>query len=231
VISFGAGDGAKDRVFMKALRQAGRDVRYFPVDSSQTLLEIACAGAEDDECEAVGIKADISSPMHMLLAADAAESPRAFLMAGNTLGGFDPLEQAKNIAGCLTKGDLLIIDARLHSGGQPASDPDRKRFVLAPLLSAGLSADDGELEISEKPDERRDGLFLTTRRFHAARDLTLNACGREIHIERGERIFLNFRYRFTEEAIRWILTGHAGLRIVAEMPAADGKSVTFVCIK
>jgi hypothetical protein len=231
VISFGAGDGAKDRVFMKALRQAGRDVRYFPVDSSQTLLEIACAGAEDDECEAIGIKADISSPMHMLLAADAAESPRAFLMAGNTLGGFDPLEQAKNIAGCVAKGDLLIIDAQLRSDGQPDPDPDRKRFVLAPLVSVGLTADDGELEMSEKPDERRDGLFLTTRRFHAARDLTLNACGREIHIERGERIFLNFRYRFTDEAIRWILTGQAGLRIVAEMPATDGKSVTFVCIK
>jgi len=55
------------------------------VDASQALLEMACAGAEDDDCEALGIKADISSPMHLLLAADVSEAPRLFLMVGNTL--------------------------------------------------------------------------------------------------------------------------------------------------
>src|SRR5215471_4367548 len=67
VISFGAGDGAKDRTLLKALKKAGRDVRYYPVDASQQLLETACAGAEDDDCEPLGIKADISSPVHMTL--------------------------------------------------------------------------------------------------------------------------------------------------------------------
>src|SRR6266566_4116786 len=36
VISFGAGDGTKDRLILKALRAAGREVKYFPVDASQT---------------------------------------------------------------------------------------------------------------------------------------------------------------------------------------------------
>jgi uncharacterized SAM-dependent methyltransferase len=231
VISFGAGDGAKDRVFLKALRQAGRDVRYFPVDASQMLLETACAGAEDDECEAVGIKADISSPMHVLLAADAAESPRVFFMTGNTLGGFDPFEQLKHVGDCLAKSDLLVVDAQLQTGEAPAATPELKRFVFGPLASAGAILEDGDLEFSEKQDERRDGLHLITRKFHAGRDLTLMAAGREIHVERGERIFLNFRYRFTPEAIRWLLAGHAGLRIVAEMPSSDEQFVTFVCIK
>jgi uncharacterized SAM-dependent methyltransferase len=231
VISFGAGDGAKDRVFLKALRQAGRDVRYFPVDASQMLLETACAGAEDDECEAVGIKADISSPMHVLLAADAAESPRVFFMTGNTLGGFDPFEQLKHVGDCLAKGDLLVVDAQLRTPEAPAATPELKRFVFGPLASAGAILEDGELEFSEKQDERRDGLHLITRKFHAGRDLTLMAAGREIHVERGERIFLNFRFRFTPEAIRWLLTGHAGLRLVAEMPSSDEQFVTFVCIK
>jgi uncharacterized SAM-dependent methyltransferase len=231
VISFGAGDGAKDRVFLKALRQAGRDVHYFPVDASQMLLETACAAAEDDECEAVGIKADISSPMHVLLAADAAESPRVFFMTGNTLGGFDPFEQVKHVGDCLAKGDLLVVDAQLRTPEAPAATPELKRFVFGPLASAGAILEDGELEFSEKQDERRDGLHLITRKFHAGRDLTLMAAGREIHVERGERIFLNFRFRFTLEAIRWLLTGHAGLRIVAEMPSSDEQFVTFVCIK
>src|SRR5947209_3065845 len=74
VISFGAGDGIRDRVVVRALVAAGKNVKYYPVDASQTFLEAACAGAEDDDCEALGIKADISSPVHLLLAADVPES-------------------------------------------------------------------------------------------------------------------------------------------------------------
>ena len=115
VISFGAGDGSKDRVILKALHNAGPELKYYPVDASQTLLEAACAGAEDDDCEVLGLKADISSPVHLLLAADVSEAPRLFLMVGNTLGGFDPLDQIKHVAGCLHKGDILIVDVRLDS--------------------------------------------------------------------------------------------------------------------
>jgi hypothetical protein len=230
VISFGAGAGLKDRRILKALTAAGREVKYYPVDASQILLEMACAGAEDDESEAQGIKADISSPMHLVLAADASEAPRLFLMVGNTLGGFDPLDQIRHVAQCIHKGDLLIIDAHLETGLTQPSE-EQKRFVFAPLAAMGVIADDGELEFMEKPDDRRDGLFMATRRFQAARDLRMLVSGREIHLARGERILLNFRYRFSKAAFRWLLTRHAGLRIVGEMPSADGRFLTAVCIK
>src|SRR3984957_2792293 len=66
VISFGAGDGSRDRLLMNALKAAGSECLYFPVDASQCLLEMACAGAEDDDFEAVGIKGDVSSPVHLI---------------------------------------------------------------------------------------------------------------------------------------------------------------------
>ena len=138
VISFGAGTGAKDRTVLRALAVAGREVKYYPVDSSQQLLETACAGAEDDDCEALGIKADISSPMHMVLAADVSEAPRLFLMVGNTLGGFDPMDQIRHVADCVKKGDILIIDANLHPGVPVTPSDEQKRFVFAPLAAAGL---------------------------------------------------------------------------------------------
>lgn len=234
VISFGAGDGLKDRLVLKALHMAGREVKYFPVDASQNLLETACAGAEDDECEVLGIKADISSPVHLLLAADVSEPPRLFLMVGNTLGGFDPLDQIKHVAGCLHNGDILIIDVRIDSEQEqePADEVEaRRRFVLRPLAMAGIAPDDGELKFIENKDDRHAGLFLATRRFQAARDLTASVDGREIHLERGERFMLNFRYRFTREAFRWLLTKHAGLKIKGEIPSADGKFVTAICTK
>ena len=230
VISFGAGEGLKDREVLKALKMAGREAKYFPVDSSQALLEMACAGAEDDDCEALGIKADISSPMHLLLAADVSEAPRLYLMVGNTLGGFDPLDQIKHVAACVHKGDILILDANIHAGTIEPSE-EQKRFVFAPLASAGVAPDDGELQFMTRPDDRLDGLHIVTRRFQAARDLTLRAGAREIPLARGERILLNFRYLFTGEAFRWLLTEHAGLRIVTEIPSADGRFVTAVCIK
>ena len=232
VISFGAGDGSKDRLILKALLAAGREVRYVPVDSSQTMLEIACAGAEDDDCDTLGLKADISSPVHLMLAADVSEAPRLFLMVGNTLAGFDPLDQMKHVAACMHKGDILIVDARIHDDdGTLEPSEEQKAFVFAPLASVGLSREDGELKFVENQDDRKAGLYIMTRRFQAARDLTMVASGREIKVERGERIFLNFRYRFTREALRWIVAEHAGLKIVGEIPAADGRFVTMICSK
>jgi hypothetical protein len=231
VISFGAGEALKDRVILKALQSAGREVKYFPVDSSQTLLETACAGAEDDDCEALGLKADISSPVHLLLAADVSEAPRLFLMVGNTLGGFDPLDQIKHVAGCLHKGDILIVDARIDEGDDREPSEAQKRFVFAPLASAGIAPEDGELKFVENSDDRHAGLCLMTRRFQAGRDLTITASGREVHVERGERFFLNFRYRFTRDAFHWLLTRHAGLKIKGEIPSADGRFVTAICTK
>lgn len=230
VISFGAGDGSKDRIILKSLLQAGREVKYFPVDASQMMLETACAGAEDDDCEALGIKADISSPVHLTLAADVSEAPRLFLMVGNTLGGFDPLDQIRHVASCLHQGDILILDARIHGEYREPTEA-QKGFAFAPLASVGIGAMDGELKFAENEDNRKAGLFILTRRFQASRDLTIFASGREIHMERGERIFLNFRYRFTRDALRWLIAEHGGLKIMGEIPSADGRFVTAICSK
>lgn len=231
VISFGAGTGWKDRMLLKALSDAGLKPKYYPVDSSQTMLEIACAAVEDEDGEALGIKADISSPVHLLLAADVSEAPRLFIMAGNTLGGFDPLDHMRQVAECLHDGDLLIVDARLREESYPEPTEAQKRFIFAPLAGTGLSTEDGELRITEKIDDRHEGLFLLTRHFHTSRDLTMIAGGKQIHVERGERIFLNFRYRFTRAGFRWLIADHAGFKVLAEIPSADGRFVTMVCSK
>src|ERR1700693_1439366 len=51
VIGFGAGDGARDRMLMDALKNAGYQCLYFPVDASQAMLEMACAAADDEDIE------------------------------------------------------------------------------------------------------------------------------------------------------------------------------------
>jgi uncharacterized SAM-dependent methyltransferase len=231
VVSYGAGDGSKDRLLIQALKKAGKEVRYFPVDASQTLLETACGAAEDDDVEAMGIKADISSPMHLVLASDAAESPKLFLMSGNTIGGFDPIEQIKQIAQRLNEGDRLILDAQLYRAEAELARPLYVAFSFAPLLSIGVTEEDGEIKFEKKVDERHSGLHMLTKRFHSRRDLRITVSGREIQVARGERIFMNFRYQFTQAAFRWLLEKQGGLKILDEMVSPDGAFISAVCGK
>src|SRR6266436_9018626 len=160
VISFGAGDGARDRLLMTALKDAGCECHYFPVDASQTMLEMACGTADDEDIETVGIKADISSPVHLVYAADAAEPPRLFIMSGNTMGSFDPLAEIRYVAQCMKPEDRLIIDGEIYDEKQTMGrrdNPAARKFVSALLSSVGIGGDDGEIRFDHKRDSRRNG--------------------------------------------------------------------------
>ncbi|MEO7649405.1 MAG: hypothetical protein ABIZ80_02980, partial [Bryobacteraceae bacterium] len=206
---------------------------YFPVDASQTLLEIACAAAEDAEIDVLGLKADISSPMHLVLAADASENPKLLVMSGNTLGGFDPLEQIACIAQSMHDGDRLLVDAEIHEPGalETRDNPIGRNFAFGPLASIGVTTDDGDVRFELKRDERHEGLHLITRHFHASRDLRLQVPGREVSLQRGERINLSFGYTYSAEAFRWLLTRKGGLKILHEVSSPDGRYLTALCSK
>src|SRR2546425_4782050 len=209
VISLGAGDGSQDVLLLKALQSVKLDVDYFPVDASQGLLEMACAAAEDEEFDTLGLKADISSPMHLVLAADASENPKLFLLCGNTLGGFDPLDQVRYLSQCMHEGDRLIVDAEIYESATAISSRDNpvgQRFAFAPLASLGVTKDDGDLRFEERRDERHEGLSVITRQFQTARDLRLTMVDREVTMQRGERVSLSFNYTYSVEAFRWVLT-------------------------
>jgi len=234
VISFGAGEGSQDRLFLQALKDAGRLCSYFPVDASQALLEKACGGVDDDDIEVAGIKADISSPVHLFFAADAAEAPRVFIFSGNTMGSFDPLAEIRYLAQCMKPGDRLIVDGEIYDQAKTMSrrdHPAARRIFTSLLACMGISAADGELRINAKHDERHDGLHLNTRHFRAERDLSATVMGKEMPLQRGERIGLNFQYSYTPDAFRWLLRDQGGLDIVREYESPDGRFLTAVCSK
>jgi|SRR5271157_1719026 len=234
VISFGAGDGSRDRVLMAALKDTGAECTYFPVDASQTMLEMACAGVEDDDIEATGIKADISSPVHLVYAADAAEAPRLFIISGNTMGSFDPLAEIRYIAQCMKPGDRLIVDGEIYDQQKSMGrrdNPAARKFVSSLLASVGIGDNDGEIWFNAKTDERHEGLHLITRYFRAGRDVSATVASREIPLERGERIGLNFQYTYTLKAFRWLLAEQGGLEILKEYPSPDARFLTAVCSK
>ena len=234
VISFGAGDGARDIQLMMALKDAGCECAYFPVDASQAMLETACAAAEDKEIDTAGIKADISSPTHLVYAADAAEPKRLFIMSGNTMGAFDPLAEIRYLSQCLKPGDRLIVDGEAYDEEKTMArraDPAARKFVRALLASVGVAEADGETRYGHKRDDRHAGLHIITRHFHADRDLTVIAAGEEVDLARGERIGLNFQYTYTPEAFHWLVCQQGGMEVVKEYVSPDGRFLTAMCRK
>ncbi len=76
-------------------------------------------GAEDDDFDATGIKSDISSPVHLIYAADAAERAAAFHFFWEYDGRvfWDPLAEIRYVAQCMKPEDrLLIIDGEMPDG-------------------------------------------------------------------------------------------------------------------
>ena len=230
-ISFGAGEGLNDRLVLAALQKEGREVKYFPVDASQALLETACSAAEDQEVETLGIKADISSPVHLVLASDASESPKLFLVSGNTMGSFDPLDQIRHIAQCMHQGDRLIIDCEIYDekAMTRTKTAAMQQFAFAPLASVGITKEDGEVSFECRRDERHEGLYQIARRFRAERDIHATVSGEEIVLERGERLSMNFSYLYTRQAFRWLLEEHGALQVHDEVVSPDGRFVVSVC--
>jgi uncharacterized SAM-dependent methyltransferase len=219
---------------MGALKDAGCECLYFPVDASQTMLEMACAGADDEDIETVGIKADISSPVHLIYAADAAEPPRLFILSGNTMGSFDPLAQIRYIAQCMKPNDRLIVDGELHDAAQTMArrdNPATRKFLSTLLSSVGIAPEDGEIRFDQKTDSRHTGLFLITRYFRAARDVSATIAGEEIALARGERVGMNFQYTYAPDAFRWLLHEHGGLEIESEYTSPDSRFLTAICKK
>jgi uncharacterized SAM-dependent methyltransferase len=234
VISFGSGDGARDRMLLDAFKHCGAESQYFPVDASQALLELACAGADDDDFETTGIKADISSPVHLVYAADAAEPPRLFIMSGNTLAAFDPLAEIRYVAQCLRGGDLLIVDGEIYEESQTMArreHPSMRRFLAALLRGVGIDTSDGEIRFEDRVDERHPGMHQITRTFRANRDLVASVGGEQVPMQRGERIGLNFQYAYTPETFRWLLRQQGGFEIQQEYTSPDGRFLTAVCRK
>src|SRR5437667_6720843 len=121
VLSLGSGQGDKDLLLLEALREHGIRVSYVPVDTSQALLEMACGGPLRARFPAQGIKADVTRAEHLAALAPEPETPRRLvLLIGNTLGAFDPLAAARQLARLRRPGDGLIGGSDITRATRPS---------------------------------------------------------------------------------------------------------------
>ena len=215
VLSLGSGQGDKDLLLLQALRENGARVSYVPVDTSQALLEMACAGALQAGIPTQGIKADFTNPSHLRdLAADPETPRRLVLLIGNTLGAFDPIAEAGELAKLLRPGDALLVDGEIYAGEATVAgydNPLNRRFAWAPLNAVGISEADGELVFEAADDARLPGLHLIPKHFRAGRDVEPLLGGEVLRLARGERLAMSHSYKYAVDTFLRILSD-AGLK-------------------
>lgn len=234
VISLGSGQGEKDLLVLQALRRAGCEVSYRPVDSSQALLELACAQAVEAGLPARGLKADLLNRQHLERLKSHAGGPCLFLLLGNTLGGFDPLEFMAGFRRILAPADRLLVDGEIYGGAETMAgydNPVNRRFAFAPLRSIGIQEEDGDLCFETAADERREGLFLISKHFRPGRDLDLLVSGKRLHLARGERVVMNFSYKYTRPAFLELVSRDAGLNVLEEHRSDDKRFVMVLAAR
>lgn len=214
VLSLGSGQGDKDLILLEALRAHGVRVSYVPVDTSQALLEMACGGALGAGLAAHGIKADFTQPTQLAaLGAEPETPPRLVLLLGNTLGAFDPIAEARQLAALLRSGDLLLVDGEIYAAESTLAgydNPLNRRFAWAPLHAVGIREGDGELVFEAKHDPRLPGLHFIPKHFRPGRDLDALMGGELLRLAAGARLDMNHSYKYAADTFLRILTD-AGL--------------------
>lgn len=229
VISLGAGQGTKDLLVLEQLRVSGREPRYFPVDASQSLLEMACAAALEARVPCVGFKADMADSAHLVSVRNlTSAAPRLVMMLGNTLGAFDPAAMARQLAHLLGPQDHLLVDGEIFSGETTLAgydNPLNRQFAFGPLRGVGLvEPDDGVLRFETSEDDARPGLYRLRKHFEPARDLAVTVAGETIRWQAGQRVEMNWSGKYTHEAFLALLRD-AGLAPVTQHVSADGRFV------
>jgi len=218
VVSLGSGQGDKDLILLQRLVADGKRIRYLPVDASQALLEMACAGALQAGIWAQGIKADFTQPEHLTELAPGPETPpRLVMLLGNTLGAFDPIAEAGTLARLLRPEDRLLVDGEIYAGRQTVAgydNPLNRRFAWAPLHAVGIEDSDGEIVFEDVADDRLPGLHPLRKHFRADRDVTAHAGGggETLAIREGERLEMNHSYKYAADTFVRILES-AGLAV------------------
>src|SRR6266566_3930157 len=177
-----------------ALRERGIRISYVPVDTSQALLEMACGGALRAGFAAQGIKADFTRLEHReALAAEPETPPRLVILIGNTLGAFDPIAAAGELARLLRPGDLLLVDGELYAGDATMAgydNPLNRRFAWAPL--------------------------------HAGRDIAALMGGELLRLSQDDRLDMSHSYKYAPDTFLRILSD-AGLAARWKSRSLDGR--------
>jgi uncharacterized SAM-dependent methyltransferase len=125
-VSLGSGDGSKDDMLLRALTaQLGETdyLYYYPIDISDGLLVeairyIATHGLSRARFRCKPILGDFTKLSSLTALTAYRANPNVFSILGNAVGSFDEPNIISSIAGAMTPGDLVLIEAKIGGSGE-----------------------------------------------------------------------------------------------------------------
>ena len=115
IIELGAGDGRKTSILVDALKDAGVDLHYYPIDiSEEAMNQMQNFLKEDDHFKITGVVAEYFSGLNYLR--EHSNRPKLLMFLGSNIGNFNRAQAAgfmRRAWHTLNSGDWLLLGADL----------------------------------------------------------------------------------------------------------------------
>lgn len=214
VVGLGCGSGDKDIALLQALRKAGLDVCYTPVDISMPLVVLAHSKAAAAGFQTrPGMVGDVLSPLPWDNATDA-KSGRLIATFFGMLPNFEPAVVLPNLRASLGVGDCVLLSANLVATADRAGLAEvlpqydnrfTNEWLLTFLVELGVRPEDGDVRWISEPDPVWADLYRLSAYFEFKENRIVAVEGQPFGYERGARIRLFFSYRYTFQRLGEIL--------------------------
>jgi len=222
LVSIGVGNGEKERIVLEELIRknlaekpaSGKvSIRYYPIDISSQLVDIALEKVRDLPVEKKGVVGFIED---MPLLKKHWRLPVLFCILGNTFCNYEPEFILQLIYENLEQGDLFFFDASLlptQDSGEEAQSArksvlgmyasrENALFNMYPLLQYGLVPEDFDFELLlGHVDSRIGALYRTRKNLNILKDAEIRIGQETISFREGEVIRMGFTYKYTYEQI------------------------------
>jgi uncharacterized SAM-dependent methyltransferase len=248
LISLGCGGGQKDARLLHGLAQAGRQIRYTPLDVSLPMVLIAHQAARAfldprsatlDAGSFSGMVCDLATAddLPAVFADQSVPGQARLITFFGMIPNFEPQLILPKLADLLRAGDFLLFSANLAPGNDYAAGVRRvlplydnrltEDWLLTFLLDLGVERSDGSLEWSVEGNSGTDGLLRLAAYFGFRQPRTLEVDGEQFVFRAGDRLRLFFSYRHSPERIRALLFDH-GLAVQAQWLADSEEEGVFL---
>ncbi len=242
VIGLGCGDGWKEARLLRLLGREPRSLSYIPCDVSVPLVLVAQeAGAEFVSAQdGVPLVCDLGSTDDLseaLAESGAGDEPRIVTCFG-LIPNFEPQSLLPRLAGCLRRGDELLLSANLAPGADYLAGVQKvfpqyaneltADWLLTFLLDLGVERNDGKLDFVIEDGPSGCGLRRIAAYFGFERVREIGIGAERFQFQAGERVRLFFSYRHTLVGIQPWLAG-AGIEIVDRWLTQSGEEGVFLC--
>ena len=222
LVSVGVGSGEKERVLLEELIKknlaekpaSGKvPIRYYPVDISGQLVDIALEKVRDLPVEKKGIVGFIED---MPLLKKHWRLPVLFCILGNTFCNYEPEFILQLVYENLEQGDLFFFDASLFPDPDSGEDGHSARksvlgtyasrenalFNMYPLLQYGMAPEDFDFELLlAHVDSRIGALYRTRKSLNILKDTEIRIGPETVSFRDGDVIRMGFTYKYTYDQV------------------------------